>query len=516
MRNPAITMCFLGAVGLGCGESWTGARLHHCAVQDGDEWCNEQHPDGSRPYCRRGFCGGDGLEDPALLDGCVSQQPPELECYSPCGNETNVLEDLSCFDPGRVTAEPEIPGDPDEGPPDGGGEHPTSLCGNGTLDPDEWCDDGTANGEPGACARDCQGGTTGFCGDGEAQTGEACDDGNALEGDGCNPDCRESGTVIWERTLATNGVATGVDISSDGSIYLAGRRSTPPSGAWAARLNPDGEIEWIETEETPPGTAQPNSLVDAHVVDDGTVVFSGRRDDRGWVLQMTADGAPLDSFSDPGSSLLRSVLSLQGGGWLAKRDGRAVRLTPSFSTQWESVFGEGLAFRPESSSGLVAVLNVGFIRFTGSGAAYETVLVPGLDRFFGNTTNVAWTSDGDIVLAGSVAYGGARDVLVVRSAVDGNIRWVHGIDSLGSQVRQADCLVVDEHDGIVAGGNGLLFGATVPFLVKLSPDGDVLWTSYPRPSVTYGRIWGCAVSPTNEIAVVGEADGDTWAAKLTP
>lgn len=71
------------------------------------------------------------------------------------------------------------------------------ICGSGTLEPGEMCDDGVeANtGEYGACAPDCSGRK--FCGDGvvQAEGGELCDDGlnlspyNSPEG-GCAPGCQ--------------------------------------------------------------------------------------------------------------------------------------------------------------------------------------------------------------------------------------------------------------------------------------------------------------------------------------
>ncbi|ATB30194.1 DUF4215 domain-containing protein [Melittangium boletus] len=64
-----------------------------------------------------------------------------------------------------------------------------ALCGNGTLDPGEECDEGANNGA-GECSRTCMRGPR--CGDGIVQTevGEQCDDGNTVNGDGCNSLCR--------------------------------------------------------------------------------------------------------------------------------------------------------------------------------------------------------------------------------------------------------------------------------------------------------------------------------------
>ena len=60
------------------------------------------------------------------------------------------------------------------------------LCGDGTLDEGEQCDDGASNGNESSCKLDC---TDQVCGDGFTGPGEGCDDGNTRGGDGCAADC---------------------------------------------------------------------------------------------------------------------------------------------------------------------------------------------------------------------------------------------------------------------------------------------------------------------------------------
>jgi cysteine-rich repeat protein len=60
-------------------------------------------------------------------------------------------------------------------------------CGNGALDPGEECDDGNARRGDG-CAPDCT--REARCGDGAVDPGEECDDGNTTRGDGCDQQCR--------------------------------------------------------------------------------------------------------------------------------------------------------------------------------------------------------------------------------------------------------------------------------------------------------------------------------------
>jgi cysteine-rich repeat protein len=60
------------------------------------------------------------------------------------------------------------------------------LCGNGTPDPGEACDDGNAvNGD--GCDQNC---TVTACGNGIVTAGEQCDDGNLADGDGCTSTCQ--------------------------------------------------------------------------------------------------------------------------------------------------------------------------------------------------------------------------------------------------------------------------------------------------------------------------------------
>jgi len=68
----------------------------YCANRTGDDWCAEQYPDGSRPYCVWGTwetCG----RSPAR-DGCVEQRPETDECYSPCGGELQAIDDATCLE----------------------------------------------------------------------------------------------------------------------------------------------------------------------------------------------------------------------------------------------------------------------------------------------------------------------------------------------------------------------------------------------------------------------------------
>ena len=63
-----------------------------------------------------------------------------------------------------------------------------ALCGDGTKQGTEQCDNGPANADaPDVCRTDCR---LPACGDGILDTGEECDDGNKDDGDGCSAKCK--------------------------------------------------------------------------------------------------------------------------------------------------------------------------------------------------------------------------------------------------------------------------------------------------------------------------------------
>ncbi len=83
-----------------------------------------------------------------------------------------------------------------------------AVCGNGVIELNEACDNGTANSNSGGCLSDC---TIAACGDGFLYAGqEPCDDGNQTDGDGCDSNCTE--------TACGNGIVTDGEECDDGNI----------------------------------------------------------------------------------------------------------------------------------------------------------------------------------------------------------------------------------------------------------------------------------------------------------
>jgi cysteine-rich repeat protein len=79
-------------------------------------------------------------------------------------------------------------GDSDGGENDHHNGNDNALCGNGSLDPGEQCDEGAANSDtaPDGCRLDCR---KAYCGDGVTEIGEECDDGNLEQTDACLTGC---------------------------------------------------------------------------------------------------------------------------------------------------------------------------------------------------------------------------------------------------------------------------------------------------------------------------------------
>lgn len=88
------------------------------------------------------------------------------------------------------------------------------VCGNGDVEGSEECDDGnTADGD--GCSATCTNEGTGSCGDGTQDAGEECDDGNTDNGDGCSSNCK-----LETAPECGNGVTEGSEACDDGNMVI--------------------------------------------------------------------------------------------------------------------------------------------------------------------------------------------------------------------------------------------------------------------------------------------------------
>jgi cysteine-rich repeat protein len=185
----------LGALGVGCSESFTGdAGVDGSTIvfDAGDQ------PDGGMPT----VCGNGRLEPGEMCDD--GNTAPGDGCDAMCGRE--------------------------------------AFCGDGTVDDGEACDDGNNRSGDGCrsdCGSDetCGNGVVDFaageicdatpgcsdtcaevtgCGDGTQTAPEACDDGNAMSFDGCDAACREELALVLSSLTLANPRA-GCDLTGDGN-----------------------------------------------------------------------------------------------------------------------------------------------------------------------------------------------------------------------------------------------------------------------------------------------------------
>lgn len=107
---------------------------------------------------------------------------------------------------------------------------PRPVCGDGSVNGSEVCDDGADNATYDHCGGDCKGPHL-FCGDARTDMPyETCDDGNTQSGDGCDKHCQ----VEAEDDAGTAGAAGAATSGSAGSVAPSWRPVTPQSGSLAS------------------------------------------------------------------------------------------------------------------------------------------------------------------------------------------------------------------------------------------------------------------------------------------
>ncbi len=135
-------------------------------------------------------------------------------------------------------------GDSDDNSDNNGGND-TAVCGNGSVENGEECDDGNKTDGDG-CSKDCkiEKTETAVCGNGKIETGEECDDGNKTDGDGCSKDCKIEKT---ETAVCGNGkIETGEECDDGNKTDGDGcskdckiEKKDEESGAYVADVKPN-------------------------------------------------------------------------------------------------------------------------------------------------------------------------------------------------------------------------------------------------------------------------------------
>jgi cysteine-rich repeat protein len=116
------------------------------------------------------------------------------------------------------------------GPSSCSGSTPPGMCGDGTVNGSEQCDDGNTNNTDG-CLNNCR---LSICGDGVVRSGvEQCDDGNTSSGDGCDALCRIE-TTSQCQVAPLNRVAAVSSSNENGGLLPAYAIDGNHSTRWAS------------------------------------------------------------------------------------------------------------------------------------------------------------------------------------------------------------------------------------------------------------------------------------------
>lgn len=199
-----IALTLGGTFAVSCVQTTFFLKPGYCSgAEEGDAFCGEQYPDGSKPYCRTGTDACNEDPEPGF-DGCVAERP-EDECYSPCGQGNTLADDASCLDDETTvgsesstgTENPSTTVDPDTG---SGTDEPTTTGPVGCMSNDE-CTDAEApfcDGEGNCVACDGMPEPDAACEGADAQT-PVCEAGACVE-------CTEENAGACEGTTPVCGV----------------------------------------------------------------------------------------------------------------------------------------------------------------------------------------------------------------------------------------------------------------------------------------------------------------------
>jgi cysteine-rich repeat protein len=396
--------------------------------------------------------------------------------------------------------------------------------------PEGGCDVGSACAE-GECMP-----LTDACGDGIVDLGEDCDDGNLTDADGCNADCRPSGSLRWmvEHELPEDetGCAHAVATDSVDAIAVVGYQTRYDLGAgdviWVTKLDPEGTPLWSD-----PSVEQGRAAAVTVDAGDRLVVagnlgiggteasFARSYESDGSIfgsIPVSVDWASAVAVTDLGEILVAGRFLLQayddGPGWMLELEGHAVALAASprggfVVSGWlsEGSFEDGWAAW-YGGQGDPAWIHVS------EDSPYDDVV-----------RGAALDGEGNVLLAGFVVQDGSRDVWLRKLGPDGATRWTRTYNSDGTQGDEGQAVAVDSHGRIVVVGSEGRVGSERTddiWIRKHDPDGEPLWTVIHAGAAgdsDFAR--GVAIDSMEDVVVVGcvgigSYASHAWIAKYGP
>lgn len=447
--------------------------------------------------------------------------------------------DVSTTDgpPDTTESSGDVTGDTDSGP----------VCGNGVVEGSEVCDDGVNDGNYGGCFGDCSQ-LGAHCGDEIVQRDEVCDDGNGANGDGCNIDCIESGSVIWTRTFGTS-TAYGVAVAADDGVAVIN------FDAEFQRYDVAGNPGWNASYDVPSSNTTFGQGV-AYQEDVGWL-FVGQASTASqgynvWWRVVGDDAAPGETGTYDGAShtndFIGGVAFDTDGGFAiswesldADYDHYVRRFNAAGDPLWTQSFDNG----GDDRAAAVAIDSGGNVIVGGSSEVNNQATNGWLRKydpqgatlwtrtFTGDDPSSDWIDDIAIGPSGEIAVVGnlRADIFTRLYDNDGAEQWtaIHDgpVDGPLDDVCQV-CLsfdaggavAIDSVGAVVVAGSqivGAEDGDSETWVRKYDEDGDELWTWSGGPAqVTSQAAGDIAVDGTDHVIVVGNWAGQAWVQKFAP
>lgn len=318
------------------------------------------------------------------------------------------------------------------------------------------------------------------CGDAVVDPGEQCDDGNEVNADGCNRDCVESGSIVWEQTVVFAGrlIAVGPDDSIHiGALLSQPSGALPDAAAVFSHVSVDGQLlgeDAIEGPVPPADGHASGAIVSLNVDSAGRraasivwAVFDAQGDilrtiervdvANAWFVQDAGVGSFAFDISTDDS--LFGVVSHDDTRYLRRYDSRG-------AIEFEDVIdSEAPDLVLDSGDGGLAIVRAGVRRIDADGVDQWTSELP----LGGRPWGIGRMLDGGFVLAG-----------LDGPILGPNTGWITPLDAegtVGISVQWPDAPTDDVWVSDIATDlEGNIVVASTPGLRKYGPDFELLWS----------------------------------------
>jgi len=397
--------------------------------------------------------------------------------------------------------------------------------GGGTSTPAETDGSGGSGGSPPGSGDDesdlgdsDESGSDSACGNGVMDPGEDCDDGNESDADGCNTDCRVSGSLTWSTALGDEeygSAATLVVIDSEDGIAVAGEDQTFLSSlGWVARLDGDQQLLWREVLEDCTVTRSLAAGPEEQRLYYGCL----RPDVDPFVLRtLDAEGSVVETLSVPANPGL--IAATPAGTVLLVNELELLEYDDGEPTSWPlQDLLQAIAITPDGGLAATSIAPAG----VGNPLTDNTLLK--YDDW-SQPVEPAWVSPGPTGLAYDLAVDGAGNMVVLghyeevkdnpqrwawlrKLAPDGTVRWELELD--------VDPAAITHAVAVDSAGHIVLVGRAPPdyyaTITKHDGEGEVLWT------VTEEGVFPreVAIDSSDQIVVVGSSDSRGWVGSFAP